>query len=249
MSLGLLGPETAADESEWSRIHAARHRLVLEFGLENAAFANLAQDMALYQIAVADGHSPQDQFVMAEMGRARERFGGLRALLDLQELARESDFEGFRNLAESSSLQQLIPVQGEEHLVALFEEAREMDLSGAVEGMEIHATLLESVGAERYWNEISVEHIRRLVAIENFRLSVDRQDTGQTAGLDWQDLREKTWGGTVVRLTDAAPQSITMSAFRSYMNGYHALERDLLIGQQERVRPTPAPGPTLYPSQ
>ena len=231
MFLDLVGQEIAADDSVRSENIAARLRLTSEFGLETAAFVHLAQDIVLYQIAVAAGHSPQDRAVMTEMGRVREQFSGRRVLLDLQKLARESDLAGFRNMVESPSVRQLIAVQGEEHLLALFEEAKEMDLSGASEGMEIHSTLLESVGAERYWNEIFVEHIRRIVAIENLRLFVDQQDTGQTAGLAWQNIREKTWGDTVIVLTDAAPESITMPGLRSYMNDYHALERDLLIGR------------------
>ena len=228
LSLGLSDQETEADESILGEYFQGRHRLASEFGLENAALATLTLDMAFYRIAAAEGHSPPAGEIMVEMGRTRERIGGLQALLELHELSLESDLEGFRNLIESPLVRQLIPVQGEEHLLALFEQAGEMDLSGAAGGMEIHTALLESVGEDRYWNEVYVDHARKLVAIESLRLVIDETESDLPSNLYWQDLRENTWGGTVIVLTDAAPNSITLDGVRSYMNGLHALQRDLL---------------------
>ena len=228
LSLGLSGQGSEADQSILGDYFRGRQRLASEFGLETAAFANLAQDYTLHQLAVSEGHSPPDGEIMVRMGLARERIGGLRALLELHELARESDLAGFRNLIERPYVQQFISVQGEEHLLALFEQAGETDLSGAADGMEIHAALLESVGDDRYWNEVFVDQARRLVALESLRLAIDDMEPDLSSDIHWQDLREKTWGGTVIELTDAAPDSITLAGVRSYMSGQHALERALL---------------------
>ena len=228
LSLGLSGQGSEADQSILGDYFRGRQLLASEFGLENAAFANLAQDFTLYQLAVSEGHSPLDGEIMVRMGVARERIGGLRALLELHEVARESDLAGFRNLIERPYVRQFISVQGEEHLLALFEQAGETDLSGAADGMEIHAALLESVGEDRYWSEVFADQARRLVSIESLRLAIDNKEPDLSSDIHWQDLREKTWGGTVIELTDAAPKSITLANVRSYMTGQHALERALL---------------------
>ena len=228
LSLGLSGQGSEADESILGDYFRGKQRLASEFGLETAAFANLAQDFTLYQLAVSEGHLPLDGEIMVRMGVARERIGGLRALLELHELARESDLAGFRNLIERPYVEQFISVQGEEHLLALFEQAGETDLSGAADGMEFHAALLESVGDDRYWNEVFVDQARRLVAIESLRLAIDDKEPDLSSDIQWQDLREKTWEGTVIELTDAAPDSITLAGVRSYMSGQHALEHALL---------------------
>ena len=123
---------------------------------------------------------------------------------------------------------QLIPVQGEEHVLALFEQAANTDLSGAAMGMEIHDALLESVGDEVYWTEVFSEQARWLVAVESLRLAVEEMESPLPLGLQWQDHREKTWRSANIDLTNAAPESVTLSEVRQYMDGLHALERDLL---------------------
>ncbi len=228
LGMGLSDQASEADESSLGEFLSSRRRLVSEFGLENAAFATLAQDLALYQAAATEGPPPPDGEVMAVMGANRERIRGLITLLDLHELARESDLEGFRDLLESPSVGQLIPVQGEEHVLALFEQAATIDLSGAARGMEIHEALLESVGDEVYWTEVFFQQARWLVAVESLRLAVEEMESPLPPGLQWQDHRERTWGSTVIELTDAAPESVTLSDVRRYMDGLHALERELL---------------------
>lgn len=227
LNLGLSGPP-GADESGLAEFLSDRRNLVSEFGLENAAFATLAKDLALHQAAIKEGHSFLDAEVMAAMGANRERIRGLRTLLKLHKLARQSDLEGFRDLLESPSAGQLIPVQGEEHILALFEEAARLDLSGASRGMQVHSGMLESVGEDLYWNEVYFELASWLLAIESFRLAAGEMASGESATLRWQDFTEKTWDSTVIELTDAAPESVTLSEVRRYMNGLHSLERDLL---------------------
>ena len=228
LSLGFFGQGAGADESGLGGYLRGRQRLIAELGLENATFATLAQDIALHQEAMREGHFPPDGDVMAVMGANRERIRGLSTLLELHELALESDLDGFRNLIESPEGRQAVPVQSEEHLLALFEEAGKLDLSGAAKGMKIHSALLESVGEDRYWNGAFVEYAGWLGAIESYRLAVDELDSGDPPGLGWQDVREATWGSTAIELTDAAPEGVTLTGVRQYVNGLHALERDLL---------------------
>ena len=230
LSLGLGFPDQSleADESGLGEFLRGRQRLVSEFGLVNAAFASLAQDVALYRVAVAEGQLPPDGEVMAVMGSNRERIRSLRTLLDLHELARDNNLEGFRTLIETPRVRQVIPVQGEEHLLALFEEAASIDLSGAAGGMEIHAGLVESVGEDLYWAEVFFEQARWLITIESYRLAVDDMESPTPSGLPWQGLREKTWGSTVIELTDAAPETVSLPQVRQYVKGLHTLERDLL---------------------
>ena len=228
LGLGFVGEGAEQDESGLGEFIRGRQHLISRFGLENAAFATMAQDVALYQAAVAEGHAARDAEAMAVMGANRKRVQGLGTLLDLHELARESDLDGFRELLESPSGGQLLRVQGEGHLLKLFEEAGNLDMSGAARGMEIHAALLDSAGEDQYWTGAFVELAGWLVAIESLRNAVEETDSSQAPGLGWLDITEETWGSTVIELTDAAPEGVTLTDVRLYMDGLLALERDLL---------------------
>lgn len=239
---------SAADESQVGDYLRTRNELVDGFGMENAAFATLALDAALYRAAISRGYVPRDDEVMALMGQARERIGNLLLLMELQELAQASDFEGFRSLIESPRVGQLIAVQGEEHLLLLFEQARELDFSGAKEGLDIHLALLETIGPERYWTEIHVKQARWLLAIEALSRNVAESEADRSGVLDWLDFRETTWSGTAISLADAAPDALNLESVRSYMEEIIALERDFLDAENMPLEDSPddsgPPGPT-----
>ena len=228
MSLGQPGQNAADADSETLADIDARTLLAYEFGLETVAFANLVLDAALYRTAIDEGISTREDQVTYEMGLVRQWFQVLPIFFQLQELARNSDFEGFRELTENPFLREVMVLQGEEHLALLFEEAKVMDLSSAEEGMKIHLYLLESVGPDRYWEEIFVDYIRRTIAINLLRNTLDASPSGQPDGLPWLDLQQKTWEATEITLTDATPESITLPEVLSYMDRYFALERQLL---------------------
>ena len=200
--------------------------------------------MALYRVAASEGHLPEDGEVMVQMGQARERIGGLHALFELQQLAQQDDLAGFRELIESPFVRNLIVVQEEEHLLALFEQAKETDLSGSAEGMAIHTLLLESIGDDRYWTGVFFDHTRRLLAIEALRSTFGEMNADQQASQAWQDLSEKTRNDTAIKLTDAAPKTITLTNVRSYMNGLQALERDLMEIYRNETPPSAPASPT-----
>ena len=247
LSLGLSGQGIADDQSPLSDYYTARSRLVSEFGMENAAFATLALESALYRAASSRGYIPSDGEVTVRMGQARERIGALGILVELHQLALASDFAAFRALLESPPARELLPVQGEEHLILLFEQAKEVDLSGATRALEIHASLLESFGPDRYWTEVYIEDSRRVLAIDALSSAVIGSGTTQASALDWQTFRESTWAAIDIGLTDAAPSAISLPAILSYMSEIDALQRDFLEMQQTGARPgapTPTPSPT-----
>ena len=223
-----LGQPDADAESEALADVDSRTLLAYEFGLETVAFSNLALDAALYQTAVDEGISIREDQVRSEMGLVRQWFQVLPVFFQLQELARNDDFEGFRELTEDPFLREVMVLQGEEHLALLFEEARVMDLSGAEEGMKIHLYLLESVGPDRYWEEVFADYVRRTIAINLLRNSLGPAPSAQSAELPWLDLQKKTWGATAITLTDTAPESVMLPDVRSYMDRYFALERQRL---------------------
>ena len=247
LSIGLSGQPSATDEFPLGDYFSARNRLVSEFGIENAAFATLALDSALYRAASSRGHIPSEGEVTALMGQARERIGGLTMLVELHELALASDFAAFRTLVESPPARKLLPVQGEEHLLLLFEQAKEVDFSGAMEGLEIHASLLESFGPDRYWTDVYVEQARRILAIEAFSSTVLDSGTAQSSARDWQAFRERTWAAIDMRLTDSAPGAIDLASVLSYMSALDTLQRGLLEMQQTGARPS-APALALSPT-
>lgn len=165
---------------------------------------------------------------MAAMGQARQRIFNLRLLIELHELALESDMAAFRNLIESPQAGQVIAVQGEEHLLLLFEQAKQMDFSGTNDGLAIHDELLESVGPDEYWTEVYVDYSRRRLAIEALRTSMVESRDAETAELEWQDFQESTWDAAEITLTGEALSAISLAGIRAYMGGHFALERRLL---------------------
>ena len=228
LSVGPTTQESSADESPLGEYFRDRNRLISEFGPENAALAALALDFALHQEALSRGYVPLDEEIMVRMGQTRERIDGLYLLAQLSELAKASDFVAFRSLIESPSASQLVRVQGEEHLVLLFEQAKVMDFSSLREGLEVQTALTESFGSDRYWNEVYVEHTRRPLANDAFRLTMVNADADWSGIVDWLDFRDMTWSGTAISLTDAAPNTLNLESVRSYMNEFLDLERDLL---------------------
>ena len=228
LALGLTEQESAAGESALDDYFRDRNRLVSEVGPENAALAALALDFALHQTAASHSHVPRQDNVMAQLGQARQRISNLHLLVELHELARASDLDAFRSLIENPSVRQIIPVQGEEHLALLFEQAREVDFSGAIEGLAVHTALTESLGPDRYWTEVYVQHARKLLAIEAFRTTMAEPHTGWSGFEEWLDFRENTWSGTAISLTDTARDTFNLQNVRSYMDEILALERDLL---------------------
>ena len=247
LELGPTEQESAAGESALEEYFKDRNRLVSEAGPENAAFATLAMDLAQYQQAAPRGPMPPLDEVMAQIGQARERISNLKLLVQLHELAKASDFAAFRSLIESPPVRQIFSVQGEEHLALLFQQAGEADFSRAIEGLAIHTAMLESVGDDRYWTEIYVEHARRLLAIDALR------STMVGDGSDWfgvLDFREMTWSGTVITLTDAAPNTLRVENVRSYTREILALERGLLEQEPKPFEDSPdsSPNPDPTPS-
>ncbi len=241
LNLGISGEESPAAESPLPQYFEARNRLVTEFGVENAAFATLALEVALYQAAASRGYEPRRDEATAFMGQARERISGLQLLVELHGLARASDLPAFRALIDSPAARQLLPVQGEEHLLLLFEQARQVDLTGAMDGLAVHQTLLESVGPDRYWTEVYVEHARRLLAIDAFRSSVVDAEADWSGARDWLDFSEHSWNRSSISLMDAAPNSLSINSIQSYMDRNLSLQRDFLESQLDEARPSVAP--------
>lgn len=233
MTVSSPGQGDATDESRTAGFTNAEDRLAWEYGLENAAFATLALNSTLYQMAAREGHLPRVDDARSEMGQVRQYFQVLPVFFSAQELAQESDFEGFKSALENPHLKQVLVVQGEEHLRVLFEEARTMDLSGTALGLEIHWNLVESVGEDRYWDVVFVDYVQRIIAIQLLRNSLFQSlgdDTSQDEAFPaaWLDLQEEAWDNTAIQLTDASPEAIRLEAVRSYMNAYLAAERDSL---------------------
>ncbi len=251
----LQAQEEVEGNSEWADGFRARNGLIIQFGLENVALARLILDSALYQKAVAEGHAPTDGDIAVKRDLERKESESLPALLELKRLAEESDLAGFTELLERADLPDFEYLAGEDDLLALMESLAESDFSGFKEGVEQWNAYLETVGVERYWNEIYIAEARRSMAVGKLNSSVlDISADGpyEIAGIVWLDFQQEVLDGAGIKLTGAAPHSVSVESARAYLAASQGLERDALneeyrrLAEQRRERQrkqrlTPAP--------
>ena len=224
----------------WDNLRA-RHELVISHGPETVALADAIMHSALYQKAVDEGHTPKDEEVAAHRDRARLRSEGIPDFIELVRLVEKSDSAGIRELMERSVHPDFETILRDMSLPELRESFGGLNGSKFTlkleKSQEEWEAYLESVGHERYWNEIFVAEASRSIPVDNLRSSVlDISADGpyEVAGLAWLDCQQEALDGVVIRLTDAAPPPVSVESARAYLAASQELERDSLHEEYRR---------------
>ena len=234
-----------------------RHERVMSYGPETVALADVIEDSALYQRAVAEGHGPTDEEMAIVRDRERQRTEGGIDFIELARLAKKSDLAGFKALAEKSQHPDIKTALETGFLPELMASLERLDMRGFEKSFEDGEAYLEYVGRELYWNEIRPAKLRREISADNLEKAVlDAIIEGSIEGsieevprLAWLDYKREVLDGTDVKLTDAAPPTVSVKGARAYLSEFLKSERDALneeyrkrIGRrEERRRLTPPP--------
>ena len=233
-----------------------RHHRVLRYGPETVALADAIRDSALFQQAVAEGHTLSDEEVAARTGLDRRRSEASRDPLELARMANESDSAGFKELLESSKHPDLQTIAESSTIPELMESMRgweEEDFRWYEKALAELEKYLQSVGSERYWNEIHPAKLRREISTAKLEEAVLEASTEgpyeDVPRLAWLAYRQETLDNANITLTDAAPLGANLAGTLAYLAELRESDRrslaegyrEFLERREERQRLTPTP--------
>ena len=251
--------ELSADDPEMSGWRV-RHERVLSYGPETAALAGAVRDSALYQRAVADGHTPSAYEVSAVRDRERLRSEGLVDLIELVKLAQAHDEAGFTELLEESSHPDYAISLENSTPSMLMSALAQNDWRLLEQSFEESEANLEFIGRERYWRQILPEKLRREMAISMLESAI--LDTGadgpdgpyaEIPRLAWLAYQQEALEQVSIKLTAAAPSTVSADRALAFLAEVLTQEqgelseeyRRLLQRRDERRRSTPPPPPQV----
>ena len=226
---------------------------VNSYGPETIALADAARDSSLYQRAVAEGHTPSQEEVSARLDQDRLRWESFYDMVQLVKLAQDQDLAGFRNLATETRnpdirgmLEDLTPTE----FMETMKKSDDRQLEQMLREREVY---LESVGHERYWQELLPARLRREMAISQLEEAVLEASAdgpyAEVARLAWLAYQQRAFEGVTIELTRAAPSSVSVDRAPAYLAEVLQEEQDELSEEYrrwlerrgERLRSTPPP--------
>ena len=230
------------------------------YGPETVALAVVISDSALHQRAVASGHTPTEEEVSAQRDLSRLRSENESDYVDLMKFAQNQDLAGFSQLLEESTHPDISdsPLNfSPSDWMASLENADWRQLEQSLKEGEAY---LESVGREHYWNEIYAAKLRREMTFNMLEEAVlDATGDGPYAEvprLAWLSYQEEVLDNIDIKLTEAAPATVSTDRALAYLAELLATERDTLREEyrrflerreerQRRQRLTPPPPPPI----
>ncbi len=194
------------------------------YGPETLALAAAIRDSALYHGAVADGQVPSSEEVSARTDLDRLRWESFYDVVQLAKLAQNQDLAGFIKLAEETrnpdivrSLEDLTPSE-------LMEAMKGNDWRQLKQALKEGEARLESLGLQRYWQEILPAKLRREMAILNLKEAILEARADGPDGpyadvprLAWLAYQERVFEGVNVELTRAAPSTVSIDGALAYL--------------------------------
>ena len=246
---GLLADHPSDYQRQW-------YDRVNFYGPETVALADALRDSALYQRAVAGGHTPSQEEVSARLDEDRLRWESSDDFIQIVKLAQNQDFAGFRKLVEqtrnpniTNNLQHLTPYE-------LMEALQGLDWRLWEQMQNEGEAYVESIGREYYWKEILPAKLRREMAIpklENAILDASAEGPdgpyAEVPRLAWLAYQQEVLEDVSIELTLAAPSTVSVDRALAYLAEVRTQEqeelreeyRKLLERREERRRLTPPP--------
>ena len=230
------------------------------YGPETIALADAARDSTLYQRAVAEGHTPSQEEVSARLDQDRLRWESFYDMVQLVKLAQDQDLAGFSKLAAETRnpdirgmLEDLTPTELMETITELMETMKRSDGRQLEQMLRAREVYLESVGHERYWQELLPARLRRETAISQLEEAVLEASAdgpyAEVARLAWLAYQQRAFEGVNIELTRAAPSSVSVDRALTYLAEVLQEEQGKLSDEYrrwlewrgERLRSTPPP--------
>ena len=235
------------------------------YGPETIALADAIRDSALYQRAIAAGHTPTDEEVSIIRDRDRVRSESFSDLVELYKLAARQDHAGVKELLERTkhpALKDALKTESLPDFMASLEGSTslegsngESDLRELEKMLEEGEAYLESIGRERHWNEIYPEKLRREMAVDILEEAIwDASADGdglyaEVPRLGWLAYQQGILSDTDIELTHAAPSTVSVDRALAYLAEVRTQEQEqlreeyrrLLERREQRRRLTPPP--------
>ena len=226
------------------------------YGPETIALADAVRDSALYQSAVADGHAPSQEEVSVRLGRDRLRWESFHDVVQLARLARNLDLAGFRKLAAETRNPDIVRFLEDLTPTELMDSMKGNDWHQLEQALKEGEAYLESLGPQRYWQEILPAKLRREMAILNLEEAILEATAygpdgpyAEVPRLAWLAYQERVFEGLNVELTRAAPSTVSIDGALAYLAEVLQEEQEELSEEyrrflerhKERRRSTPPP--------
>ena len=194
------------------------------YGPETIALADAIRDSALYQGAVADGHAPSREEVSVRIDQDRLRWESFHDVVQLARLAQNQDLAGFGQLAVETrnpdigrTLEDLTPSE-------LMEAMKGNDWRQLEQTLREGEAYLESLGQQRYWQEILPAKLRREMATLKLEEAVLEAGSNGPDGpyadvprLAWLAYQERAFEGLNIELTRASPSNVSVDGALAYL--------------------------------
>ena len=227
------------DDQSGSDYHRRWLDRVNFYGPENIALAVSIKDSALYQRAVADGHTPMREEVSARIEQDRIRWETSYDLVSLAKLAQNRDFVAFQELAEETGNPELRQTLEDLTPLEFMETLEEFDWRQLEKILKEGEDYVEFFGHERFWQEIRPAKLRREMAIQRLEETVIE---AEVAGGPYADVPRLAWlshqqvalEGVNIELTRAAPPPVTVDRALAYLAEVLQEEQDELREKYRR---------------
>lgn len=246
---GLLADHPSEYQRQW-------YDRVNFYGAETVALAGAIRDSVLYQRAVAGGHTPYQEAVSARLYEDRLRWESYDDFIQLVKLAQNQDFAGFRKLVEETRNPDITNNLQHLTLHELMEALQDLDWRLLEQMQNEGEAYVESIGRERYWQEILPAKLRREMAISKLESAIlDASAYGpdgpyaEVPRLGWLAYQQEALKEVSIELTIDAPSTVSVDRALAYLTEVRMQEQEelseeyrrLLERRGERRRLTPIP--------
>ena len=213
---------------------------VRSYGPDTIALADAVRNTALYQRAVDAGQTPSNEEVAAARDRDLQRSESSGDYIQLVKLAQAGDKAAFTQLMEQSRHPDLIRIREDSSPSDLMASLAEVDWRPLERSLEEGEAYLESIGRERYWQEILPAKLRRDMAVDNLENSVlDSSANGpyaETPRLAWLSYQREVIDEVEIALTIAAPAQLSIAGTLEYLADLLEAERRALEDEYRRFQ-------------
>ena len=194
------------------------------YGAETIALAGAIRDSALYQGAVAEGQVPSQEEVSARVDLDRLRWESFYDVVQLSRLAQNQDVASFARLAVETRNPDIRVFLKEQTPSELMESMKNNDWRQLEQALKDRETHLESLGLQRYWQEILPAKLRREMATLKLEEAVLEASSNGSDGpyadvprLAWLAYQERAIEGLDIELTRAAPLTVSVDGALAYL--------------------------------
>ena len=214
---------------EYLRIWYDRVRF---YGSETIALAEAIRDAVLYQQAEASGHIPSKEEVATARDNDRLRAETSSDYIRLVKLAYDGDEAGFREVLEKSQHPDLMRIRQDSDPAQMMASLADIDWRPLEQSLKEGEEFLQSIGVERYWQEVVPAKLRRDMAIDLLQAAaLEASLDGPRADiprLAWLDYQQQALADADIALTDAAPAHIFLHNTLAYLSDLLEAERNAL---------------------